>query len=164
MKRIPLTQGKFALVDDEDYEWLMGWKWFAMKKCRGGGFYAGRTDNQAKLSTILMHRVILELKSGELGDHHDGNGLNNMRSNLRKCTRSQNMMNSCKPKKWRGRKVSSEYKGVRWSPTNKKWRAQIWANGKSKFIAHCSSEKQAAKEYDKKAKELFGEFARLNFR
>lgn len=153
MKRIPLTQGKFALVDDKDYDWLMQWKWtyanagYAKRKYREGG----------KQHTVLMHRVITGAKRGQTVDHRDGDGLNNTRGNLRVCTVSQNNSNQ-RPKQHR-------FKGVLKSPNQpSKWMArlvyekQVYHNG----TVHDTPE-QAARAYDELAVRYHGEFANLNF-
>ena len=93
MKQIPLTQGQYAFVDDEDYEILNKWKWQAQKTYFS--FYAVRTLNSPgrKPSLIRMHRSVLGLKRGEFGDHRDRNGLNNQKYNLRRCTFAENCRN-----------------------------------------------------------------------
>ncbi len=167
MKEIHLTQGKVALVDDEDYELLNKYKWCA-KKDRNI-FYTTRgitiqSQNKAKnikqkTKIIRMHRLIMKgkLKSNKEIDHINGNSLDNRRCNLRIVTRSQNNMNQ---KKTRG---TSKYKGVSWHKNNKKWRSQIRLNGKQMYLGLFDNEAEAAKAYDKRAKELFGEFAKPNF-
>lgn len=156
MKKIPLTQGKYALVDDADHRRLNQFKWCVY---RGGGtFYATRQSPM-----ILMHREILGLKyhDGKYADHIDGNGLNNQRVNLRECTRQQNNHNSQSYLN-----ASSKFKGVyrrKDGRKSRKWRAAITCNRIKTDIGTFSNEIQAAKAYDEKAKELFGEFARLNF-
>jgi hypothetical protein len=161
MKQIPLSQGKFALVDDEDFEELNKHKWYA-KKSRGV-FYASRTskikDNDES-KTIHMHRVILGFTDLKIKcDHIDHNGLNNQKTNLRASTHVQNCNNR------RSRKnSSSEYKGVSWSKFSNKWHSQIQTLGKKIHIGYFFDEIEAAKAYDEKAKELFGEFAYLNFK
>ena len=157
MKRIPLTQGKFALVDDEDYKWLNQYKWHALKDKHT--FYAVRgICLNGKMKRIFMHREITQALPNEETDHRNHNGLHNWRDNLRTCTRSENARNR-KPSK----SCSSRYKGVRWYKRNHNWNAQIGKNGKQYHIGYFTSEIEAAKAYDAKAKELFGEFAYLNF-
>lgn len=155
-KRILLTQGKVALVDDEDYEWLNQWKWYAIK--RGNIFYAARYIGKwPKQRTILMHREILNVPKGAEIDHINCKGLNNRKSNLRICTHQQNTQNQRKPKY-----KSSKYKGVHWSRIAKKWAATIRHNNKGIHLGYFVNQIEAAKTYNKKAKALFGEFARLN--
>ena len=93
VKEIPLTQGKFALVDDDNYEWLSKFKWYAHKSKKL--FYAGHKFKRADKSQydVKMHRLILPIPSGFECDHIDGNGLNNQRSNLRVVTHRQNQQN-----------------------------------------------------------------------
>jgi len=150
---IPLTKGQVAIVDAEDYEWLSKYKWHAVKT--GDKYYAYRSRNKRSLS---MHRMIMNEPKGMIVDHKDGNGLNNRRSNLRVCTTSQNHQNR------RRTFGSSRYKGVHWDKKSNKWAAAITDKGKYKFLGHFDDEVEAAKAYDKKASELFGEFAYLNFK
>lgn len=105
-----------------------------------------------------MHRQILGLQKGDgiKSDHRNGNGLNNQRYNLRKCTTQQNGFNrTCQSH-------SSQYKGASWDTKTKKWRAQIQLNENTFRLGSYETEIEAAKAYNRKAKELFGEFARLN--
>ena len=159
MKRIKLTQGKFALVDDADFEWLSQWKWVSHK--HRSTFYAMRhNENWSKTEFIGMHREILGLKRGDgkLGDHRNRNGLDNRRSNLRICTGAENLQNRGKTKN-----NTSGYKGVSWHKQNKYWVAQLHKNGKH-IHAGCYKDKiTAARAYDIAAIQYFGEFAYLNF-
>ena len=105
-----------------------------------------------------MHRAILNAPKGLLVDHIDGNGLNNRKSNLRLCTFAQNAHNS-RPR----RNSSSRYKGVCWHKLKKKWTVSIYKGGKRTYLGYYDDEIEAALAYDRKAEELFGEFAYLNF-
>jgi hypothetical protein len=160
MKTIQLTQGKVALVDDEDFEWLSQWKWHLNKKGNSKE-YATRKERKTR-RTIAMHRFILRLVWGDgiEGDHKDGNGLNNCKNNLRKCTSLQNHYNMKKINKI----CSSKYKGVSWNKKRKHWESGIRPiTNKRLFLGYFDTEIGAAMAYDAKAKELFGEFACLNF-
>ena len=87
MKYIPLTQGKFAIVDDDMYEYLNQWKWCLRKKSERS-FYAGRNDWENKKNHIVtMQQLIMNPPKGMVIDHINGNGLDNRRCNLRICTR-----------------------------------------------------------------------------
>jgi len=160
MKKILLTQGKIALVDDEDYEWLNQYRWYAHKKTKHS-FSAGRNiplDNRKQRSQ-KMHRLILGLERGDKRecDHIDGNSLNNQRNNLRICSRHQN---NCNRKSYSN--STSTYKGVSWNRLLKKWRADIQVNNKHILLGSFAFEKEAAQAYNRAAKKYFGEFARLN--
>ncbi len=164
MKEIQLTQGKVALVDDEDYEWLSQWRWIARKQSGSDFYYACRTqrtsiDGERKVLVFWMHRVLLGLqyRDGLHGDHINHNTLDNRRCNLRVATASQNQGNSLKHKP-----KSSRYKGVHWSKAYQKWVATISLHGKQKFIGYCGREEDAAALYNAAAVEAFGEFAALN--
>jgi len=158
-KEIQLTQGKVAIVDDEDYEWLSQWKWYAVKSYNM--FYAVRniTKPGGKQTLILMHRVILGLEPGDpqLCDHKNHTGLDNRRDNLRICNNSQNHQNECLR-----RNHSSAFKGVSWRKSRNKWRALIGVDGKQKHLGYFNSEIEAVKAYDESAKIYFGEFACIN--
>lgn len=116
-------------------------------------------DGFGTVKTVSMHRLILGLSDPKiLGDHADGNGLNNTRGNLRVCTSSQNQMNS------RGKRgSSSRFKGVCWNKEMGKWQANIAISKKQKYLGLFENEIDAASEYDKMAIILFGEFAKPNF-
>ena len=160
MKTIPLTQGKVAIVDDRDYRWLSQYKWHAQKSGkRPGLYYAVRnaTINKRR-KTIQMHREIMNPPDGFEIDHRNNNALDNRRLNMRTCTRAQNMANSRAQK---GK--SSAFKGVSFHKEYRKWRGRITHLGKDLHLGFFRSQVRAAKAYDDRAKELFGEFARLNF-
>ncbi len=158
MKRTKLTQGQFALVNNKDYVELSKYKWSAVKL--RNSWYAVRYSKGSHKTrvSIYMHRQILGLKKddGIKSDHQDHNGLNNQRCNLRKCTTQQNGFNR------NYQNHSSKYKGVSWDVKAKKWRAGIQYNLKTYHLGSYETGIEAAKIYDAKAKELFGEFARLN--
>ena len=160
MKEIQLTQGKVAIVDDEDFEWLNQWSWGL-----NSGGYARRTvavyfkNKPRKFKTLLMHRAIMGLEIGDKRhiDHCDRAILNNTRNNLRFATQSQNRMNSSSCKN-----SSSRFKGVYWHKSAKKWTAQIFLNGIPQYLGIYTTEYQAAQRYNIKAKKLFGSYAHLN--
>ncbi|HDY66674.1 hypothetical protein LCGC14_1993850 [marine sediment metagenome] len=160
MKKIPLTQGKFALVDD-DWAWLDYFNWYL--SISGRTEYA-RSDLRVKDKRVVlrMHRIVINAQKGQIVDHINSNGLDNRTENLRLCTNSQNFQNSRKQKN-----CSSKYKGVYEvkKAKRKKWRTMICSpnKGKSRHVGSYSTEIEAALAYDIMAKELFGEFARLNF-
>ena len=157
MKTIPLTQGKYAIVDDVDFEWLSQWKWCANKD--RNTWYAVRTMHKdEKQIKIMMHREILGLKHGDGmdTDHKDGDGLNNRRENLRTATHAQNMYNQ------RIRKGTSQFKSVHWNRCAAKWCAQIRVNNRLIYLGYFVSEIEAGLAYDMAAQKYFGEFAKLN--
>lgn len=157
MKKIPLTQGQYAIVDDEDYDKVVRYKWRAV--WGGYCFYAVHTLwNKGKRYEIRMHRFILNGPDTSLVDHRNYNGLDNRKSNLRLCSHSQSQYHR------RGSKNgTSQFKGVYFRTQNQSWQAQIKYNGKSIWIGQYEDEVAAAKSYDEKARQLFGEFAHLNF-
>lgn len=158
MKKIKLSNGMVAIVDDEDYEKVRSFHWYAHQS--GGTYYARRYSHRiaGKEFYIEMHRLILGLSPGDgkYTDHIDGNGLNNQQMNLRVCTQQQNTFNQ------KVKRGTSKFKGVCWHKRDKKWHAQI-QHKKNIYLGYFESEIEAAKTYDDKARELFGEFAWLNF-
>jgi len=158
-RRIPLTQGKYAIVDPEDFERLNKHKWHAVKN--GNTFYAIRCFGPAKKTTyIRMHREIINPPDHLVVDHINHNGLDNRKANIRPATRAQNNYNRLIVKR---KGLSSKYKGVAWKKEKKKWRAQMHFNGKLIFLGYFKEEIKAAKAYDKAAKKHYGQFACLNF-
>ncbi len=159
MKRIPLTQGREALVDDIDYDYLIQFKWYAL--WMRNGYRAKRNSPRVngKQKAIYIHTVI----AGRMGidsrmiDHKDRNPLNNQRKNLRLATKVKNGRN-------RGliENSKSGYKGVSWDTNNVKWRARIQVNGKQTHLGLFDDKVEAAKAYNAAAKKHFGEFAWLN--
>lgn len=157
MKQIPLTRGLFALVDNEDYEYLNQWKWYARKGAVT--YYASRRGiaNGVERSTY-MHRVILGLTDRKIHtDHIDHNGLNNQRANLRKCTNKENSMNH-RPQK----RSTTGIKGVTPRSNGNGFIAQIRANNKNIHLGTFKDTTLAAIAYNKAAIKYYGEFAYLN--
>lgn len=154
-KMIPLTQGKFAVVDDQDYERINKHKW-----CYSGGYAIRVTSlkRDGEVKTILMHREIMNTPDGMETDHEDGNGLRNIRKNLRVCTKQENDRNQ-------RTQVNSKsgFKGVSWYERDGKWRAQIGNGKKKEFLGCFEDPEDAARAYDDAARKLYGRFAKLNF-
>lgn len=173
MKTINLTQGHVALVDDDDYDYLMQWKWqlnnIYRKKEKSKYVYAGRKTwikkqprNQSR-KVVFMHRVIMDAPINMVVDHIDHNGLNNQKNNLRVCSPTQNKHNRLPSGK-------SKYLGVHiffhktTSGTYRYIRSAIKISGKMKHLGVFKTEEEAAMAYDVVAKEQYGEFANLNFK
>jgi hypothetical protein len=159
VKEIPLTRGLVALVDDEDFELVSQYKWYAQKNTGSRTFYAKSCTLRKRTGQSLsMHRLILAAPDGLLVDHINGNGLDNRGSNLRLATNAQNAQNCA------GRFGSvSKFKGVAFHRRHKCWIAKIAHQARAYHLGYFNSEVEAARAYDQKARELFGEFARLNF-
>src|SRR3990167_7614488 len=119
MKEILLTQGQVALVDDEDYERVSKYKWCMC------GRYAGRKLPRVKgqpRRSELLHRAIMGAEKGQEIDHINRNRLDCRRSNLRFCTRPQNLANSDKGRRY------SRFKNVHLDKRNGRWRVTIRIN------------------------------------
>ena len=148
VKTITLRHGQVVLLDDEDYEWLIKFRWH----------YATNGYIKMKDTRILMHRFIMGVQDNPNAyvDHINHNPSDNRRSNLRLCTQKQNAANKS-PRK----NSTSKYLGV--CKIKGWWVAQIRMNGATKCLGRFMDESDAAKAYDTAAKELYGEFANLNF-
>lgn len=155
MKEIMLTQGKVALVDDEDYERLNQFKWYA--SFERGRFYAAKgVWNEGKHTTIRMHREIMNNPTGMDIDHINNNGLDNCKENLRICYRQQNMQNQRKAQQRNKLRI----KGVHWREDAKKFRAGIKSNGKQIWLGYFNVLGDADSAYRKAEEKYFGEFTR----
>lgn len=154
MKEIQLTKGKVALVDDDDYGWLVQYSWYASFN---GHWYAVTNVRVAgKKKKVYMHRVISGVKDPKIEiDHIDGDGLNNTRANLRQATRSENMCNRSNQ-----RNNTSGWKGV--YRRDNKYRAQIEIRQKSRHLGTFDTPEDAAAAYDRAARELHGVFSSTN--
>jgi len=158
MREIPLTQGQVALIDDEDYELVSRYKWCAVYSPHSKTYYAAsavRDRDTAARTRLMMHAVIMGSKSI---DHADHNGLNNQRYNLRFATTSQNTANQ----RIRSDNTSG-FKGVSLDRRNNRWQSYIRINGSRMGLGSYPDPVDAAIAYDYAARELFSEFAFLNF-
>lgn len=145
MKLIPLSKGKaFAKIDDEDFEKVSEFTWSLSSH--------GYAVRNRPSGTIYMHQLI----AGYLPDHRDGDGLNNQKNNLRPTNHSLNAANH-------GPKRGKKFRGTCWDKSKKKWLSAIFKDGKSYFIGRFNTEEEAARAYDRKARELYGEYAFQNF-
>lgn len=149
IRYIPLTRGLHAIVDADDYEWLSQYKWYAGSPKSAVKIYARRYSPGG---IVLMHREIMKPPKGMVVDHINGNGLDNRRCNLRICTQAENTRNRRKPACGQSRFI-----GV--SPCGHKWQATV----KRQYLGLFDDEVEAAKVRDRKASELYGEHAWLNF-
>jgi hypothetical protein len=154
VKTIPLFNSDLvALVDDEDYESLIGFRWYRQNMgyaIRGSGY-----------NKVLMHRQIMVFPENGV-DHIDRNKLNNTRSNLRPANQSQNMCNSA-PEHYNTKRSRTKFRGVSWDSARKRWFSYIKANGALIHLGRFDSDVEAAEVRDKAALKLHGEFASLNF-
>lgn len=157
MRKIPLSKfGKnkgrfFAIVDDEDYAWLSKYNWHIT----GIGRYPATYFKHRK---IKMHNLIICKPENKFIDHINRDKLDNRKSNLRLCTKHQNLCNRKKQKN-----NTSGYTGVTFDKKTKKWVAFICYKRKNKIIGLFINKEEAARKRDKYALKYFGEFASLNF-
>lgn len=152
-REIPLSKGQVALVDEEDYERVSQLAWHAQWNKYTQSYYAKHNYRAAGTEkSIFMHSFLMGTKA----DHENHDTLDNRRSNLRPATYAQNAAN----RRLR-RDSASGYKGV--SRHGLRWRAKIQCEGKRIHLGMFDDPIDAAKAYDIAAKEIFGEFAHLNF-
>ncbi|MED3832962.1 HNH endonuclease [Peribacillus frigoritolerans] len=149
MAEIKLSQGKFAIVDDGDFEYLSQFRWHVTDHG-----YACRKNSS---KNVYMHRELMGFPKGLQIDHINGNGLDNRRSNLRVVTAHENRKNSG----IRSDNVSG-YKGVSWDRKNSKWKVGITVSSKWIHLGRFESLTDAAKAYNDGAIKYNGEYARLN--
>lgn len=155
--RIPLTYGKFAVIDADDEPLVSGFRWRAHE--RFGIWYAiANVARDGRRSLIQMHRLITDAPVGVYVDHRNGDGLDNRRSNLRHCSNSQNQQN-----RHQLTTNTSGYRGVTWNRASNKWQAAIKHQQESHYLGLYEHLEDAARAYDAAARELFGDFMRPNF-
>ncbi len=163
MKEISLTQGKFAIVDDADYEWLSQWKWQVYRDPGGRLWYALRSVREAgKKRHLRMHAVIMGSPASPnlTVDHRDLNGLNNQRANLRWATPSQQQQNTPAHSL---REIG--FKGINFRSDQRKsrpWQVRISVANQRIHLGYFETRDLAAQAYNSAALKHFGEFARLN--
>jgi hypothetical protein len=155
MKTIPIFKSNLvAIVDDQDYESLIGFRW-----CLHDCGYAVRGGGHDK---VYMHRQIMGFPKFKV-DHRDRNPLNNLRDNLRKATKSQNNWNYKPEHRHNHGQSRTGFVGVSWDSIRKRWKAYISANYKIRWLGRFDSDIEAAMVRDAAAIKMHGEFASLNF-
>jgi hypothetical protein len=151
-REISLPSGHAALIDEDDWEIVSPYRWRVLRT--GSAAYV---QSQVGKRSLFMHRLIMAAPDRLEVDHVNHDGLDNRRSNLRLCTRSENAANKKIPEN-----NTSGYKGVSWCAWRGKWRAQIYANLVSRHLGYFDSAADAGQAYNAAAVEFFGEFACLN--
>jgi hypothetical protein len=159
MKEIQLTLGKVAIIDDEDFEMVSKYKWFAQKK--RNSFYVKRSDwRKGKVIGIYLHRYILNAPKGIVVDHINGDPLDNRRCNLRFCTTRLNC--AARTTRRLNKVFTSRYRGVSQCPKSSTWRARIKVNFIEIHLGCFKTQEEAAGAYNNAALIHNGQFADLN--
>ena len=159
MRKIPITKGLAAIVDDDDYEKLRQYNW----SYHGRGYAARGFHKDGKLVIVKMHQAVMgKTPEGYVIDHINGNKLDNRKTNLRLVTIQQNTFNSSARQMVAGKPCRSRYKGVHWRDERGKWVSRITKDGKHYYLGLFDTEVQAAAAYNNAAKSLFGDYAKLN--
>lgn len=156
MKKIPLSKGKFALVDDEDFEFVNQWKWYFFQRPGSNTYYAKtRMNTGYKIyKNVFMHRLIMKVSKSLHIDHINGDGFDNRKSNLRVVTHHENMLN-------RSTRINntSGYPGI-YKRENNKFVASISSGKKRVYLGFFSSYEEALAARKKAEDEYFGEFSK----
>jgi hypothetical protein len=162
VKELRLTQNKVALVDDEDFERVVGYRWYPLNQKQRDGrvriYAVSIAKTGGKTVTTYLHRLILNAPKRAYIDHDNGNGLDNRRSNLRLCTQTQNLGNQR-----RSSRNSSGYKGVSIDKRSGQWQVRIGFRKQTHHLGLYADPAFAAAVYDAAARRLFGHFALTNF-
>jgi len=156
-KLIPLSQGKFAIVDKADFEWLSQWKWHYHNGYAKRTQWDGVINGKRTTHKVWLHREVNKTPKGFHTDHVNGDPLDNRRENLRKATPVENTRNSKMPSD-----NTSGYKGVRLHKhlVSKPWSARIANNRVTKHLGCFATPQEAYAVYAQAAKELHGEYYR----
>lgn len=163
MKLISLDKGLSTIVDDDDYDFLMQWKWHAHQEGNKGDYYARCNQRINGITGCRMHRLIMKAPDGKFIDHINHNTLNNQKSNLRICTFSENLWNTF-PKASTGYKgVSYHYRTYADGTPYRVIRSGFSMNGKHIYLGYFKTEEEAARAYDAAIVKYHGDFAFLNF-
>lgn len=154
---VPLTQGKFALVDPADATAANAYAWHLAD--RGKNQYAACSALRRSGGGVLyLHRLLMQPAAGQHVDHINGDGLDCRRANMRLCTNAENRRNM---RKTHG---VSQFKGVAFSRTNTNrcWESYIWFEDKKIALGHYATEEEAARAYNAAAIIYHEQFANLN--
>lgn len=165
--------GAYALVDDGWYEILRTFRWYLGTRadCVATSIHIGSRSHGTYMTLrFALHRVVMtlienrQLDSSEYVDHKNQDILDNCEENLRIVTHSQNQQNAGRRLRIKNPGLKpSRYKGLIWNERSQRWKVVVTLDGKQYYAGSHKNEMRAARIYDKKALELHGEYARLNF-
>lgn len=143
VKMLGRKASRRALIDAEDFELVNSYKWFEVK-----GGYAGH-------GPLLMHRLIMNAKKGQLVDHRDEDKLNNQKANLRFCSDKENRANQSKARK----NSVSGLRGTYFNKRRGKWMSMIRKDGRAYFLGHYGTKEEAHEAYKEASRRFYGEFS-----
>lgn len=159
---LPLSKGQSAILDEDDFDRFSVFKWSAQWcPCTRSHYVVRYSDGGVKgRHRIFLHRLVMDLSDDDPRqvDHRNHDTLDCRKENLRIATRSQNQMN-----RYKNLNNTSGFKGVSWHKRDSEWRSQVVFEGRRIWLGRYRTKEEAAHAYDVKARELFGEFAVLNF-
>lgn len=145
-----------VLIDDEDFEKVKEYAWNVQhSKSNGKSYVRTHSKNGVKIKEITLPRLVLSDSTKKDIDHINGNTLDNRKSNLRACSRSENCRN-----RGMSKNNSSGYKGI--FQCKKRWQSSIMINRAAIYIGSFATKEEAALAYNKAAIKYHGEFACLN--
>lgn len=157
MKHLPIKNGVHTVVDDDVYEWAQHHTWYVNKLGYVFYYFYQTVGTTRRRRRETLHRMILKAQPNTIGDHIDGNKLDNRRANLRLVGKLENAWNRS-----RRSDSTSIYRGVCWDKVAQKWVARITCRGRRMLVGRYHDIDEAARAWNEAAKKYHGEFARLN--
>ena len=158
-RRIKLTRGQYTIVDVEDFERLNQYEWHCTHGDYAKRVVPNKSGKGSKQAGVYMHRLVCPAPDGMFVDHINRNPLDNRKANLRPATHKQNVWN----RKFVRKGGKTRYNGIRWDKNKQKWQVRLTIDGRRESFGYYADEVEAAKAYDRVAKQHRGEFAVLNF-
>lgn len=154
---IYVGDGLFAICDWSDWPTVRSHRWNLSTRTKSPFYAITNIRTETHRTTTTMHQMILPCPAGSMPDHINGNGLDNRRQNLRVATKQQNAFNQRL-----NSRNNSGFRGVCWDRQHGAWRATIRIKQKRIHLGRFAEKIDAARAYNVAAKEMIGEFAKIN--